>query len=354
MRVPALLLVLAALPLASCATLADAAKGDTDLPNAGAGPFRAVKKGELGLSLVAPNAVDDGTTLTRDAAILDVDGDPATFEIAGYFAASASGAAIDAPPVAIRRGTSADGRSFERKTAVVLEVTEPWEEGTIGAPSVVATSGEIRLYYASGGGVGLARSADGVAFTKEPAPIFEAAASGWDAGALPASPSVIALPGGGFALFYEVALPDGAHAIGEARSTDGLAWTRTGVGPVLSPGASGEDAYDDAKVGAPCAIAGETELGRPVLRLYYQAESAAGVRTIGLAGRFEDGPFDHGASPVFGAGSSRAPSEPAVIVFDGITFLFATQHKSGTSDSPAIAAGVAPANAELPPVAASD
>ena len=66
----------------------------------------------------------------------------------------------------------------------MLEVTEPWEKGTIGAPSVVATSGEIRLYYASGGGVGLARSADGVAFTKEPAPIFEAAASGWDAGAL--------------------------------------------------------------------------------------------------------------------------------------------------------------------------
>ncbi len=353
MRVLALVIVLAAPQLAACATLANAAKGDTDLPNAGAGPFRALKKGELGLSLVAPNAVDDGTVLARDAAILDLDGDPATFEIAGYFAASANGASIDAPPIAIRRGTSTDGRSFERKTEVVLEVTEPWEKGTIGAPSALATSGGVWLYYASGGGIGLAKSADGVTFTKEPGPVFEAAASGWDAGAVPQSPSVIGLSSGELALFYEVALPTGEHAIGEARSPDGVVWTRASA-PVLSPGPAGEDAYDDASVGAPCAIEGETGLGRPVLRLYYQADSAAGVRTIGLAARFEDGPFDHGASPVFGAGSSRAPSEPAVVAFEGVTFLFATQHKSGSSASPAIAAAVAPANAALPPVVPSE
>jgi hypothetical protein len=164
---------------------------------------------------------------------------------------------------------------------------------------------------------------------------------------------VIALANGDLALFYEVALPAGGHAIGEARSTDGVVWTRV-QGPVLSPGAVGEDAYDDASVGAPCAIAGETELGRPVLRLYYQADSVAGVRTIGLAARFEDGPFDHGASPVFGAGSSRAPSEPAVVAFEGITFLFATQHKSGSSKSPAVAAAVAPPSAALPPVVKSE
>ena len=345
--------VLLASPIAACATLADAAKGDQDLPNAGAGPFRALKKGDLGLSLVAPNAVDDGINLARDAAILDLDGDPSTFAIAGYFAASKNGDPNDAPPIAIRRGEAADGRSFDRATTVVLEVTEGWENGTIGAPSVISVQGAVRLYYASGGGVGLAKSADGIAFTKEAGPVLSAATSGWDAGALPRSPSVIALPSGGFAMFYGVALGDGTRAIGEARSDDGITWTRVGSGPALAPGPSGEDAYDDAGVGAPCATLGETALGRQVVRLYYEAstralDTGAEVRTIGLAARFEGGDFERGASPVFGAGSSRAPTEPAVIAFEDLALLFVTQHRSGTSKDPAIAAGVAPATATLP------
>ncbi len=126
--------------LGACATLANAAKGDRDLPNAGVGPFRALKKGELGLSLVAPNAVDDDKTLARDASVIDADGDPATFEVIGYFAASTGGAGIEDPPSLIRRGSAADGRSFERATEVVLEVTEDWEKGSIGAPAATIRS----------------------------------------------------------------------------------------------------------------------------------------------------------------------------------------------------------------------
>jgi hypothetical protein len=343
-----LLLLVLAPPLAACATLADAATGDRDLPNAGAGPFRELRAGELGLSLVAPNAVDDQKMLARDASVLDLDGDPATFELAGYFAASANGAEVGDPAIAIRRSVAADGRSFERQTDVVLEASEPWEMGVIGAPSGLVVGGEVWLYYEAGDGIGLAKSPDGVTFVKA-GPVLATAASGWDAGAAPRGPSVVALPDGGFAMFYEATPAAGGRAIGEARSADGLAWTRVEGGPALAPGPAGEEAYDDAGVGAPCAVAGETALGRPMLRLYYAAESSAGKRAIGLAGRFEDGPFERGISPVFGAGSSRAPGAPAAISLEGLTFLFATQHRSSSDEAPAIAAGVAPAQAELPP-----
>ena len=333
-----------------CATLADAAKGDENLPNAGVGPFRALRKGELGLSLVAPNAVDDDKSLARDASVIDADGDPATFEVVGYFAASTGGAGIEDPPSLIRRGVARDGRSFERMTSVVLEVTEDWEKGSIGAPAALLHEGETWLYYSSWGGIGLAKSADGVTFTKGSGPVLAEATSGWDAGALPQSPSVIALPEGGFAMFYEVLHPTSGPAIGEARSDDGVTWTRVNDGPALSPAAPSEDAYDDDGVGAPCAMLGETALGRPVLWLYYEARSGD-ARTIGLAGRFGDGAFDRAASPVFGAGTSRAPRQPSAVAFDGFVLLFATQHKSTSSDSPAVAAGVAPAQAALPAIA---
>lgn len=349
MRASIFLLATVTLPLASCATLADAAKGDENLPNAEAGPFRELRRGELGLSLVAPNAVDDDKTLARDAAILDADGDPATFEVIGYFAASANGAGADDPPIAIRRGTAKDGRSFVRQTEVVLEATEAWEKGTIGAPSALLVNGAVWLFYAAGEGIGLAKSADGVTFTKEKNVVLGPAAGGWDGGAVPRSPGVIALPEGGFAMFYEATSSGGQRAIGEARSDDGVVWSRVEGGPVLAPGEAGEEAYDDAGVGAPFALVGESASGRSLVRLYYAAESGAGKRTIGLAGRYaESGPFERGISPVFGAGSSRGPGEPCVLVLEGVTLLFATQLRNRTSDEPAIAAGLAPAQAELP------
>lgn len=348
MRASIFVLSMVVSPLGGCATLADAATGDRDLPNAGAGPFRELRKGELGLSLVAPNAVDDQKTLARDASVIDLDGAPGTFEVAGYFAASANGAESDEPPIAIRRSVALDGRSFDRQTEVVLEPSEGWENGTIGAPSALLSGGETWLFYGAAEGIGLAKSADGVSFTKVAGPVLGAAASGWDAGTVPRSPSVIALGDGELAMFYEVTVA-GRRVIGEARSADGVAWTRAGEGAVLAPGAAGDEAYDDAGVGAPCAAAGETALGRPLLRLYYAAESGAGNRTIGVAGRFEDGAFERGISPVFGAGSSRAPGEPSVLPLGEVTLLFVTQHRSGNDESPAVAAGVAPAPAELPP-----
>lgn len=358
MRASIVAIALLALPAASCATLADAATGDRDLPNAEAGPFRALRKGELGLSLVAPNVIDDDKKLGRDASVIDADGDPSTFEVVAFFAAAANGAAVDDPPIEIRATTAADGRSFVKQAETALTATEGWEGGTVGAPSALRDGDAIRLYYAASGGIGLAVSDGGGPFEKVAGPVLGEAEGGWDDGLVPRSPSVIATAEG-FSLFYEVTLATGEDVIGEAASEDGVTWERVGDGPVLAPGPAGDEAYDDAGVFAPCVIAGETALGRPLLRMYYGAltideETGEERRTIGLAARFPGEPFERGASPVFGAGSSRAPTEPGVVALEGLTFLFVTQRRSGTSEEPAIAAGVAPAQAVLPPVATGE
>lgn len=358
MRASLLAIPLLSQHLVACATLADAAPGDEDLPNAEAGPYRPLRKGELGGLLSAPNVVADDKTLARDATVLDADGDPSTFPVIGYFTANLKGQQIDSLPMGIVRRVALDGRSFERETDVVLEPSEPWEYEQITSPSAIGVGAEVFLYYASGRGIGLAKSSDSLTFTKvNGSPLFDPdatglvlgiAETGWDAGRTPDNPSVISLGDEGFAMFYDVLGPDG-RVIGEARSEDGYHWQRVGDGPVLAPGESGEEAYDDRGVGAPCAVAGESALGRPLLRLYYSAQSKAGVSTIGMAARYEDGPFERAASPVFGAGSSRGPHQPSVIVFEGLSFLFATQEKSGAQEDPVVAAGVAPAQAVLPP-----
>ena len=59
-----------------------------------------------------------------------------------------------------------DGRSFDRLVQPVLTAAEPWENGTVGAPSVLQVGDEVWLYYAGGGGIGMAKSQDGVSFTR--------------------------------------------------------------------------------------------------------------------------------------------------------------------------------------------
>ncbi|AGP37170.1 hypothetical protein [Sorangium cellulosum] len=92
--------------------------------------------------------------------------------------------------------------------------------------------------------------------------------------------------------------------------------------------------------------------GRPSLRVYYAGRDSAGRSAIGLAARFDhDGPLQRAAAPVFGASSALAPRAPWVAAYPGFSLLFVTQ-AAGTRDGddhPAVAAGVAPADASLPP-----
>lgn len=352
-------------PLSSCATLPPEGGGEGSLPNAGAGPFREIAQAELGGARTAPRAMDDDERFARDASVVDLDGDPSTLAAAGFFAATlrADDAAPDplAPPNAIVRHDAADGRSFARASTTVLTPELPWEGGVVAAPSALLVGSDVWLYYAAEGGVGLARSADGMDFAREPAPVLAplAPGEGWDGGAVPGSPGVIRLPDGSFRMFYAVPGDGDASFVGEARSDDGLLWERVGSGPALAPAPlAGADApeegapFDGAAVSDPAPVLAVSATGRPLLRVYYAARDSDGRSAIGLAARLgHDGPLQRAVAPVFGASSALSPRAPSVAVYPGFSLLFVTQ-AAGTRDGqgyPVVAAGVAPADAALPP-----
>ncbi|WP_437971866.1 hypothetical protein WMF04_22350 [Sorangium sp. So ce260] len=369
--VPARLLPLAALAsLASCATLpSDGDEGS--LPSALAGPFREIDQEELGNSRAAPHAMDDDERFARDASVIDLDDDPSTLAAAGFFAATLrpEDAPPDpvAPPNAIVRHDAADGRSFGRAAVTVLTPELPWEGGVAAAPSALLVDGEIWLYYAAEGGIGLARSAGGSAFAREPAPVLAPLASGdggWERGATPGSPGVVRLPDGSLRMFYVVAGDGDASLVGEARSDDGLAWERVGDGPALAPaprppagapaGEGEGEPFDSVAVFDPAPVLAVSATGRPSLRVYYAGRDSAGRSAIGLAARFgHDGPLQRAVAPVFGASSALAPRAPAVAAYPGFSLLFVTQVAGAREGQgyPAVAAGVAPADAALPPPA---
>ncbi len=357
---------LAALPLLwGCATLAEPAGGDQNLPSADVGPFRPLSGAtplagdagtgsEIGNSLVAPYGIDDFSSYSRDIAVLDADGDPTTLAVVGYVASAAPGFARATDPTKqIVRYDALDGRSFDRMGEVVLTPDAAWEGGIMTSPAAVRSGGETLLYYAAAGGIGLAKSADGHVFVKAPGPVLgPAAGGGWERGALPASPGVVQLADGSFRMFYEVAIGAGVTAIGEATSADGAAWTRVGSGPALAPsggGDAGPTPWDATSVGSPFPMVATSSLGRPILRVFYGAVDVAGNGTIGLAARFgTDGPLERAVSPVFGTSGTLDPREPCVVVFSDFTLLYATEASASTDPSPGVAVGVAPATAVLP------
>ena len=355
---PVHLVFAATIVLAACATIPEPGGGGESLPSAVAGPFRALLQEEIGNNRVAPNAVDDDV-FSRDPSVLDVDGDPATLAVAGYFGAAVAQGGVkptgDDPTRVILRFGALDGRSFDGSAEVILEPTEAWEGGVIGHPSALHVGQEIWLFYAAAGGIGLAKSSDGHAFTRVSGPVLGASVSGWDHDAIPGSPGVVALPDGSLRMFYEIAMSPDLKVIGEASSSDGITWTRHGTGPALAPSAPGTDddpPYDDASVEAPSPVLIASSTGRATLRVYYGARNHLGAQVIGLAARYveePDSPLQRAIAPVFGTTKPLSPTEPSALVYPDFTLLFATQRSSATGPHPAVAVAAAPALAMLPP-----
>jgi hypothetical protein len=355
---PVQVVAAATIVLAACATIPEPGGGSDSLPTAVAGPFRALLQEELGNNRVAPNAVDDDV-FSRDPSVIDVDGDPSTLAVAGYFGAAVAQGGVkptaDDPTRVILRFGALDGRSFDEAAEAVLEPTEAWEGGVIGHPSALRVGKEIWLYYSAAGGIGLAKSADGHAFTRVAGAVLVASTSGWDHDASPASPGVVRLDDGSFRMFYAIATSPDSTVIGEASSPDGLTWTRTGTGPALAPSAPGTDAdppYDDASVGSPSPVLIASSNGRATLRVYYGARNHLGAKVIGIAARYAeepDSPLQRALAPVFGTTKPLSPTEPSALVYPDYTLLFATQKSSATGAHPAVAVAAAPALATLPP-----
>jgi hypothetical protein len=343
------ILLACSLAATACATVPEPGGGGDSLPNASAGPFRALLASELSGDHAAPNAVDDSHTFARDPSVIDADGDPSTLAVIGYFGAGigVSGGKDPAPtdPTrAIIRLDALDARSFDGAAEMVLAPTDAWEGGVIGEPHALRAGGEIFLYYAAAGGIGLAKSGDGHAFTRVPGPVLGPAASGWDSGAVPKGPGVVQLANGSFRMFYEA-----AGSIGAASSPDGVTWTRAAAPALAHNPGSGAEPTDYASLGSPFPVLAASADGRAELRLYHGAMDAQGHGVIGLAASYgEDGPLVPAAAPVFGSDKALGPREPCVLVYPGFTLLFATEKPKATMDYPAVAAGLAPATATLP------
>jgi hypothetical protein len=320
--------------LTGCGTLADAGGGDREVPNALAGPFRELTAAEVGAGRVAPEVLRDKVTGARDAAVLDLDGDPATLEVVAFSLGAFPGGAT-----AILRHRAQDGRSFEREGEVVLGSDAARDGGLLESPSPLRAGDEVRLYHATSHGLDLAVSRGGAPFERfVGGPMLTTSTTGWDAGLRPTSPTVVRTSRG-WNMFYSA-----GDALGEARSEDGVTWRRTEEAALVPQG-------DERSLEAPSAVVSRSALGRELVWLYHVVRRRDGTRAVVVAARAdEEGPLVRGASPVFGGDADLTLREPSVVRFEAFSLLYVTA-ADASSDVPSVLGAVAPADAVLPPAA---
>ena len=322
--------------------------GDRDLPWSGAGPFRRLETTEM--LDVAPFVLSSASGRYREPAALPLapegrgESSVALYFVGTYLEGSrAEGAERDG----IYRSRADDARSFYgapldsgRTPPRVLAPTEPWEGARLSGPSALRVGTEIWLYYASDGGVGLARSSDGLTFVKESAPVFIDAP-------LPRGPSVARLPDGTFCMMY-----GSGRDIVEAVSADGLRWAKRGV--VLSPSVAGDAAasrpgekppFDTERVADPVIALRATPAGRLHVRVLYTGYAEDGASAIGFAARYgAEGALSKNPAPVYAVG--RHEAAPALFHWADAAMLFVQQDVPvSRNETPytAIAAALAPA-----------
>jgi len=340
--------ILGLVALAACATTGASGEGDRNLPTAGVGPFR--KLGPDEVREIAPFVYDDRLALYREPAAV-ADGDSTLL----YVVAKRDGADV------IVRTRAADGRAFYGSTSdfgktppIVLSADQPWEGTSVSGPFVLRSAIGFTLYYAAAGGIGSARSADGLSFQKDPGPVLSRdPASAWETNEV-RGPSAYVLPDGRVRLLYA-----SGTAIGEAESRDaGLHFTRLGAQPILGPAAPAapgsllpheKPPFDTARVSDPCASIEQTPAGRLHVGVLYTGYDAAGVSAIGYAARFgADGPLDRQPNPVYAVGAKEAA--PALLQTGDTSYLYVQQDRrvDDRLSYTAIAAAYAPGSTHLP------
>ena len=340
----------------ACAAIGSSGAGDRDLPSAGVGPFRKLEGAELlGVALFV---LDSNIAHYRDPAILPLDPASGDTRVA-LFVVATEGADTGARDVIVRTRAD-DARSFFGTSSdtghaprAVLRPDAPWEGGRIAGPAPVWIGGSVFLYYAGAGGIGLARSLDGITFKKEPAPVLARDPSvAWETAA-PSAPSVAVYPDGAIRMLYAA-----GGAIFEAESADGLTWRRLGDGPVLEPsvepdpsslGLGEKPPFDTAGVTDPCLAPRTTAAGRLHVRVLYTGIDRTGQSAIGFAARYgERGPLSRQVAAVSAVG--KRESGPALFEWAEGSLLYVQQdHQGGLGGAPypAIAAAFAPANLKL-------
>jgi predicted GH43/DUF377 family glycosyl hydrolase len=147
--------------------------------------------------------------------------------------------------------TSKDGIHWTKYSGNPVLTTGPtgsWDDRWVWRPIVLSTSSSWLMYYsgeskAGATGVGIARSTDGVHWTKTTN--FALPKSSWDSSLLKPSGSgasgVVKVNGGYLMSYSGWAGVDSPWQIGFATSTDGVTWTPYGGNPVIGPGTTPSD-----------------------------------------------------------------------------------------------------------------
>lgn len=348
-----------ALVLGACSTLGTGSSQPSGLPHGGVGPFRILDAEEIGFAGTPAGSVIRETRSIESGMVagahlfyagarpLAAPPDAGIADGGTPDAGPADGAPPNAPelpdwsghePREILRSAPREGEphAFDPGEPV-LSARDAWEGGRVHDPwAIVLEDGRARLYYAAEGGVGVAEapSVGGV---------FERVASDPTI-ARPGArrPTVVrseGLPSArhAFLLYLEL---DGA-IVGYG-SDDGIAWSELGTLALPPLPARDERDSEEVAVGSPGAITFETQVGRAVLRLYYESRRADGQVLLTMAGSFDGESFEGVGIPVV---DDRAFTMPAPRRIDSrvtVLYMLAPNRARG-----ALVAGIAPAGVRL-------
>jgi len=176
--------------------------------------------------------------------------------------------------------TSPDGSGWRKQGAILSPDPHTWEGSYIAANgAALFADGRFWYWYQAGPRgyprIGLARSAAGGSWTREPAPVLDTGPRGsWDERGV-GDPYVIHREGW-FYLFYLGQDRARRQRLGVARSSDGLRWQKLRTNPILEIGAYGS--FDDDALGEPAVWPGQGWYW-----MLYTGRDRGGRRRLGLA-----------------------------------------------------------------------
>ena len=149
--------------------------------------------------------------------------------------------------------TSPEGLAWEKQGRILSPDARTWEGGYIVANGAALWDGGAFLYWYQAGAkdtpsLGLARSAGGRAWRKEPSPVLAPGPRGsWDERGV-GDPCVWRV-GPWFYMYYLGQDRARRQRLGLARSADGVRWQKLRASPVMELGGPG--AFDEAGLGEP-------------------------------------------------------------------------------------------------------
>ena len=210
---------------------------------------------------------------------------------------------------------SGDGVSWRRVGKILSPDPRTWEGDAIAAngSALADEIGGFLYYYQAGAPVriGLARSANGHQWEKNPAPVLDVGPRGsWDEGGV-ADPCVIRIART-YYMFYLGVDRARRQRLGVAMSDDGQAWYKLRSNPILELGSGG--AFDENGLGEPAVWA-----SRGYYWMLYTGRDRNEVRRLGMA-RSLDGVHWDRIPPVIGGDQpwdSKVLCDPSVLMDDG-------------------------------------